>query len=240
MQLFFIRHGQSVNNALWLATGSNDRRSEDPELTDVGREQARLAAQLLKSGNPDGGSPYRGESSNGFGITHLYSSLMVRAVATGSIIASELDLPLRAWEDLHETGGIFLEDSGASRPKGLPGKNRAYFSEHFPALVLPDDLPEAGWWNNRDFEEPPQIKMRARRLLGELLSRHQNKDDRVAVVSHGGFYHNLMSHVLGLPHQDGFWFRINNTGITRIDFHPEIVDFIYLNRLDFLPPELVT
>ena len=37
MRLYFIRHGQSENNALYTATGSDRERVDDPKLTEIGR-----------------------------------------------------------------------------------------------------------------------------------------------------------------------------------------------------------
>ena len=48
MQFYFIRHGQSENNALWERTGSSEGRSEDPELTALGHRQAKRLAQFLR------------------------------------------------------------------------------------------------------------------------------------------------------------------------------------------------
>ena len=98
MQLYFIRHGQSENNALWMSTGSHIGRSEDPGLTEVGQQQSEFLAQFLSQADPDVAVNGRDiQNVAGFGITHLYTSLMVRAVATGTIIARTLDLPLVAW-----------------------------------------------------------------------------------------------------------------------------------------------
>jgi len=112
MQLYFIRHGQSENNALYDLTGSNKGRNADPGLTAAGRQQAALLAQFLRQSNPE--APIIGRDAQnvaGFGLTHLYTSLMTRSVATGSVVAEALGLPLEAWEDLHEGGGIYLEDT---------------------------------------------------------------------------------------------------------------------------------
>jgi 2,3-bisphosphoglycerate-dependent phosphoglycerate mutase len=243
MQFYFIRHGQSENNVLWKRTSSTKGRSEDPKLTEVGQQQAEFVAQFLRqTGPPDcksGGSGSDIQNIAGFGITHLYSSLMVRAVATGTIIAKALDLPLVAWEDLHEWGGIYLYDEQTDERLGLAGRNRAYFEAHYPDFVLPDSLGEAGWWN-RPFEEPEQRLPRAKRFLRDLMERHGRTDDRVAVVSHGGFYNYLLAAILNLPEREGYWFALNNAAITRIDFDEERIRLIYLNRVDFLPKELVT
>ena len=240
MQLYFIRHGQSENNALWKRTGSGKGRSEDPELTEVGRQQSEFLAQFLR--RTDSIVAVNGRDTQnitGFGITHLYSSLMVRAVATGTIIAKALDLPLVAWEDLHERGCIYLEDGQTGEHIGQAGKDRAYFEAHYPDFVLPDSLGEAGWWN-RPYEEPEQRLPRAQRFLRDLMERHGHTDDRVAVVGHGGFYNDLLAAILNLPQREGYWFALHNAAITRIDFSDERIGLVYLNRVDFLPKELVT
>ncbi len=239
MQLYFIRHGQSENNALWLNTGSHKWRNEDPGLTEVGRQQAEILAQFLCRADPTLQQPFDFQNVAGFGITHLYSSLMVRAVATGTIVASALDLPLMAWEDLHEWGGIYLKDEQTDERVGLPGRNRVYFERCFPDLVLPDSLGEAGWWN-RPFEELELRLPRARRFLHDLIERHGHTDDRVAIISHGGFYNYLLATILSLPDTGGYSFVLNNAAISRIDFDDEKIRLIYLNRADFLPKELIT
>jgi 2,3-bisphosphoglycerate-dependent phosphoglycerate mutase len=226
MRFYFIRHGQSENNALWKHTGSSKGRSVDPELTQVGRQQSELVAQFLGRADPalrqaqDTAAAVNGRDSQnvaGFGITHLYSSLMIRAVATGTAIARALDLPLVAWEDLHERGGLYLKDEETGERIGQAGHNRAYFEAHYPDFVLPDSLGEAGWWN-----------------------RPFHTDDRVAVVSHGGFYNDLLAVILNLPERERYWFALKNAAISRIDFDEERIGLVYLNRLDFLPKELVT
>jgi broad specificity phosphatase PhoE len=166
---------------------------------------------------------------------------MVRAVATGTLVADALGLPLVAWVDAHETGGIYLEDDQAGEPRriGQPGKGRSYFETHYSGLVLPESLDEAGWWN-RPFEEPEQRPIRAQRFLRDLIERHGNREDRVAVVSHGAFYNYLLAAILKMPERGNLWFVLNNTAITRIDFCAEGIDVVYLNRADFLPKELIT
>lgn len=238
MRLYFIRHGQSVNNALWLNKGSEEDRSEDPELTELGHQQARLVSQFVCRGYGEVRLVEK-ENGRGFGITHLYSSLMVRAVATGTYIAQTTGVPLRAWADIHEEGGIYL-DQDHRGPVGLPGKPRSYFERNYPEFELPGWLDEEGWWRSRPFEVDADRPVRARRFVDELLDRHGGTQDRVAMVSHGGFYNQLMSILLERPVRNGLWFRMYNVGITCIDFEDDHVDIIYQNRVDFLPPEMIT
>jgi len=240
MQFYFIRHAQSTNNALYDQSASWQGRSHDPELTNLGQQQAQLLAQFLKRGESStANAAWDPQNASGFGLTHLYASLMVRALHTGSIVAAELGRPLLTWEDLHETGGLYLDDEQAHTKTGQPGLNRAELAERFPHLVLPETVYETGWWN-RPFEEAEQWPIRARRFLNDLLARHANTLDRVAVISHGGFYHQVLTALLDLPARHGLWFLMNNAGISRIDFYNGNLTLVYSNRVDFLPGELIT
>ena len=241
MQFYFIRHAQSENNLLWIETGSHDGRSADPDLTPTGRKQAETLAQYLQAPAAVPKSPTGLDLQNigGFHFTHLYCSLMLRAVVTGTVVARATGLPLVAWEDVHETGGMHCKDETTGGRVGLPGKNRSYFESHFPDLVLPPSLGEEGWWN-RPFEENEERPQRARRVLRELLDKHGNTEDRVAIISHGGFYNQLMRAILDLPEAGTFGFTLNNTAIARIDFENDWIWAVYLNRVDHLPRDLIT
>lgn len=240
MQFYFIRHAQSINNAIWAETGSIVGRSEDPELTDLGREQARLLGEYLRKSprlvSMNGARPTEGP---GPVFTHLYCSLMLRAVETASIIAETLDMPVYPWLEVFETGGIFTEDPTTGIRTGGPGKTGAFFAEHFPRLIVPKNQWEEGWWN-RDFERREERIPRVRRFLQELLERHGGTDDRVTIVSHGTFYNHFMRVVLNVPEDDDTWFAIHNTGMTRLDFHNGGVGVFFTNMLDHLPVEMIT
>lgn len=239
MQFYFIRHGQSTNNVLWDSTGSETGRSEDAALTDLGWRQAEVLGEFLRRRNPVQTADVRDlQNLSGFGITHLYCSLMVRSIETGTVVAGALDLRLVAWQDVHETGGIFLSDEQSGERIGQPGKPRSYFEQHYPDLVLPNTLDESGWWN-RPFESTEEIEARAQRVLKELLERHDAMD-RVAVISHGGFYNYLMTALLNMPSREGFWMFMHNAAITRIDFGEDRTDVVYSNRVDFMPRGLVS
>src|SRR5512141_1759451 len=103
MILYYVRHGQSANNALFDATGTETERVLDPELTPTGQKQAACVAQMLCDGQHLSRS--RASSQAGFGVTHLYCSLMTRAVHTGQFISQSLGLPLTGWTNIHENGG---------------------------------------------------------------------------------------------------------------------------------------
>lgn len=241
MRFYFIRHGQSENNFLWDDTGSSKGRSEDPDLTENGHRQARLLAQFISREDSsyipnEKNSEFRREV---FQFSHLYTSLMLRSVRTGIYLSEVLNLPLFGWPELHECGGIYLDDEETATQVGLPGKTRSFFNSNFPNLSLPDSVTEAGWWN-RPFEEEQDRALRAQLVLKTLLEKHGNTDDHVAVVSHGAFYNELVKIIVGVSVPDN-WFLMHNTAISRFDFWGENgVTVVYHNRTDHLPNDLIT
>ena len=247
MELYFIRHGQSQNNAGW---GNPDyQESPDPALTELGKEQARHVADFLKNAQTLA-RPMEWNIQNrfGFGLTHIYTSLMDRAVNTAAPTARALGIPFAAWEEIHESGGIFGRD-GDVRHKGLPGNSRSYFEQHFPELTLPAHLNGTGWWNSRPFESEEECRLRTETFLAELFTRHGDKDGqpehRVVIFSHGGFFTHLMHVILNSPwrqaaHGLTSWFSMNNCAVSRLDFRAGEVSIAYLNRTDHLPDHLIT
>ncbi len=243
MELYYIRHAQSTNNAAWSATGDNKVRTQDPELTDIGLKQAEVTAEFLaRADSGVEGWARQIQNRDGFALTHLHCSLMVRAVATGSVIASRLGLPLHAWVDWHEEGGLYLDDEAKGVRVGHPGFGRSYFTEKYPTLVVPETLGDEGWWG-KGFEEDADRPARARKVLAELLERYGGTDARVGIVSHGGFYNHFLAAVYGLPGPAlPAAHLMNNCALSRFVFdaaraRPLIA---YQNRADHLPTELLT
>ncbi|MCC6146311.1 MAG: histidine phosphatase family protein [Anaerolineaceae bacterium] len=240
MHFYFIRHAQSFNNALWDRTGNSIGRSDDPELTGLGVEQARiLAKQIGQAQGKSNSLTLEGWKKNDLQFTHIYSSLMMRAVQTGQEVAKSAGLKLAAWHQIHEGGGIFCEDPKTGVRTGQPGKPRRFFEETFPDLALPPGLDGQGWWN-RPHETQEECELRAGVVLDELMKRHGNSQDRVAIISHGGFYNVLMRNLLGIPYETKAWLVMNNCGITRIDFEEDEARVVYTNRLDFMPKRLIS
>ena len=244
MQLYIIRHAQSENNALWARTGSSNGRSPDPLLTEIGQQQAQHLAQHIA--NNWGATITEEDLHNrkGYHFTHLYTSLMQRAIVTGSAIAEQVNIPLMAWEIVHEVGGIFERDHDTDERIGLPGPDRAFFTTHYPHLILPDTLGEVGWWE-RPYEPREQAMLRAKTFLDELQARHESSD-RVAIITHGGFFVAMLRTLFGFStlnnneNKNRIWLHANNTSITRLDFDERQIDLIYLNRIDHLPTDLIT
>ncbi len=254
MLLYLIRHGQSANNDLWARTGDSIGRHADPPLTEIGHRQAQLLAGFLAGakGKPgedtllDGGFSAR-HNRHGFDLTHLYCSLMTRAVQTGGYVAEATDLPLVGWPEIHERGGLHDIDETTGEDVGIPGPNRAWFAAEYPNLVLPEALGETGWWG-RPKETLAEFTPRARAVWEQLLERHGNTDDRVALIIHAGFFQSLLTAMLAtedrLPAQQfveaTVAFGMSNVSVSRFEIGGGMVVLRYLNRVDFLPDELIT
>ncbi len=250
MELFLIRHAQSFNNSLT----DSSQRVADPELTDLGHIQAAYLADFVAAGTnrapqrktyvstPD---THRGE---GFGINRLICSPMWRALQTAYYISERTGLAPEVWPDIHEQGGIYLEQ-GSDGPVGLPGKSRTQILEGFPNALLPDTINEQGWWNNREFETWDVCYRRAERVVDQLFAI-LDRPERIGMVSHGAFLDALLKVlvkdlVLRIPGEFGIpapmYFQHYNTGISHLRFMASgAMDIVYLNRVEHLPPEMVS
>jgi len=240
MKLFFVRHGQSENNALWANTQSNLNRVSDPQLTEIGRKQVEAAADFLKSllkkddpQSSDQSFKYDGED------IRIYCSLMDRAIQSGVIISQKLSLPLNAHLDIHENGGLYLEDPDTTERTGVPGRNPKELQAIYPELILPEGINPNGWWN-RPFEEKETRRTRAKRVFNALIDRYRNSDAILIVITHGGFYNYLLRTAFELGEDTNVWFDLFNAAITLIEISEDFINLIYCNRYDFIPKEIVT
>jgi len=100
MHLYFIRHGESTYNQQDLMTGR-----QDAPLTDLGREQARIAGRAM--------------AARGLKIDHIMTSTLMRAHDTANLIADEIGFPKEAIQ----VNDLVIERSFGSLeglPKGDP------------------------------------------------------------------------------------------------------------------------
>lgn len=244
MEVYLVRHGQSVNNALME---NQLLRVADPELTEIGKQQAQHTAHHLanalnlehwvieQNGTRQGHYPY--------GITHLYCSAMHRALQTAAPIAKALGLKTEIWLELHEIGGIYLEKEGVVT--GYGGRTRQQIITEFPDYVLPDTITDQGWWNpSHGREDMSLCQARAVRVAAMLKQRALvagSKRDRLALIVHGTFMDALMKAFLNTLPGGSYYHWHYNCAITRLDFDDTGRFLIrYLNRVEHLPPDLIT
>lgn len=233
MELYIVRHGQSFNNAL---EGTNGERVCDPPLTEVGETQAKLIATHLESNIEKSGNLEK----TGFGITRIFCSAMLRALQTTAPIAESLKIHPEVWIDVHEQGGIWLEDREVQSPREYPGLTRREIEERFPEYLLPREITNEGWWN-RPAEIPEQWISRADRVARQLRDEYAQTDEHIALVTHGGFTDNLLQALFQTGDINVVYYGHHNTGVSRISFlGGHRLEVRYLNRVEHLSHELVT
>ncbi|MBL8930117.1 MAG: histidine phosphatase family protein [Kineosporiaceae bacterium] len=223
MDLVLIRHGQSANNALWQRTGSSVGRSPDPELTELGRIQARAVAEALQRKDFD------------VTPTHLYTSLMTRAVQTAAPIAHALDLPLVAHEEIFEFYGPVEMDPDSFERTPHPGAARQVLAALSDRLMLPESATPAGWWSG-PVETEQGCAERGRRVVEHLTAQFGGTDAVVVLVTHGTFSQYLIRALLGADTMTG-WLTIENTGVSRFRLLDGFTLASYVNRTSHLLPE---
>ena len=216
MPVLLIRHAQSVNNSL-----PEEQRSDDPGLTELGREQSRRLAARLVEWQPE----------------RLLTSAFRRTLQTTEAVAEATGLRPEVLVDLHEQGGC---QAGASPEvyQGRPGLSRDEIAAEFGDWVLPDSIDEAGWWKCRQWERPGEAEERARRVAAELVREFGDLPIRVAVITHGMFKPILVSALLGRPFIGNEWLGdLHNPSVTQLRLTSAGVTLESYNDTWHLTPE---
>jgi probable phosphoglycerate mutase len=190
--MLLVRHGQSEWNALGRWQGQ-----ADPPLSDLGREQARVAARSLSD------------------IDAVWASDLQRAAETASIIAGELGLGAPTLDaDLRE------RDAGE-----WSGLTRAEIDDRYPGYLEPPPADKhtsfgAAPASNAERRRPPgwepddSLIERALRALRGIATAAP--DATVLVITHGGLIY-VLEGSLGAPfgrlaNAEGRWFEATPTG----------------------------
>ncbi len=241
MDLYIIRHAQSTNNVL----ADERQRVCDPLLTDMGLRQIELLAAHLADGvNKDSrwlssSSGSNRQNGRGYHLTRLYCSAMRRALLTARPVGAALGLTPEVWVDIHEAGGMWLDHGEPVGVRGYPGIGRAELLAEFPNYVVPESLTEQGWWCG-EHEDDTAAATRAVRVADTLRS-WATRDERIAIITHGAFSDFLLRNLLGQPPAWPIFYHLNNTSISLIRFRANgEISVRYLNRVEHLPPEMLT
>jgi len=102
---------------------------------------------------------------------------------------------------------------------------------------LPEEVGEDGWWKEDGMESFPAGQGRAIGVASALKERADG-DERICLVSHGGFMSCLLQ-ALGrqLP-AEGFYYEHANTAITHLRLSADgFVTLLCGNRVDHLSAE---
>ena len=200
-RLLLVRHGETPWNLDGRLQGSTD-----VDMSDKGREQARLAGRRLSTTE----------------IDLAYSSDQSRARETAEIILEGRDIPLHSIPELRERShGVF---------EGLTAKERRErYPEMFAASVLNnlDFAPTGG-------ETFRQTNRRMAAWAQDFKDAHL--DQTVMVVGHGGTLRAAILGWLDLPDHATFRFLMANCGLSIIDTYPDNAVLRLYNDISHLEP----
>ncbi len=250
MQLVLVRHGQSSNNANFIAELARHRaaaitepggariaeelvgyqnRVPDPELTDLGVRQAQALGKALAGGRLP------------FSPTHLYASPMTRAVATARPLSEVSGLPILLQPDAYEVGGTQEVESATGARSAVPGASLEALQAAGGNVLAPTDLfagPGEPWPGGfeHDLEE---ALPRARRMLSSLLLAHR-VDDVVVVVVHQFFAQFVFAAALSWNTPPWRRFRLDNAAHASLRLEQGEALAEWVNRVDHLDPADVT
>jgi len=213
MELYLIRHAQSLNNA-----GPEQERVEDPPLTDLGHQQAVHLARWIPS----------------LKLTRLITSPFLRTLQTTEHIHPPAALKPQVWRQLHEHGGCVAGPS-PDVMVGRPGMTRAEIESRFPAFDVGAEIDGDGWWKSRPYETLDEACHRAAKLLARTRDELAGTDERVGYVTHGGFTPLLIECFHPVPLEVP-----RNTSVTKIDVTPDTTRLNYYDRVEHLPAHLIS
>lgn len=176
----------------------------DVELSPEGRRQARLLGQRL----------------GGYGLEKLYSSELIRARETAEILNEELGgLPFEILPDVEE---VHFGGFTGKTDKEIKKVYADYWAER--ALHRSDlPYPEGG-------ECGADV---AARVLPQIRKLCARKEQRIALVTHGGVIRSLCAALLETDQKNKLKFVVNleNTSLTQILYDGDR-DLFFLERLN--------
>ncbi len=217
LELYLIRHGQSMGNAGY--NGRTDltlKESNDPLLTEKGLEQADNAGKHLADIDFD----------------FIYSSGLIRAISTADAILryQANEKPLNILPILSEVG-ISPEYDGLTVDE---------MKEFCKTAVLADGVSEnSPRVYHSTLKNEAEVFDRAKSVM-EHLHSHYHKGEKIAVVAHAAFLTILIFYIMGFSEAPIFDIAIQNTAITKIVFYKKgtnkygDISFEYINATNHL------
>ncbi len=212
LELYLIRHGQSMGNAGYDREDLTLKERNDPLLTEKGLMQADLAGKYLAD----------------IYFDYIYSSGLIRAISTadGIIRYQKEKKPLNILPVLSEVG-ISPEYDGITVEE---------MKEFCETARLADGVSEdAPRVYHSTFENEGEMFERAEKVMEHINSRYSS-GEKVAVVAHAAFLTILIFHIMGFKEAPIFDISIQNTGITKVVFYEEgtnpygDISFEYINE----------
>jgi broad specificity phosphatase PhoE len=160
----------------------------DSPLSPRGAAQARAVAYHLRTEQP----------------THILSSPLLRSLATAHSIADTLDhASVDVWFELREAWDTPYRSVG-----------RAALQQRFPRARLPASMLDAGWEHAGD-KTYESFLARATSVFEAIKTRFSSQD-RIVIVTHGGFANALLHTILQIAPTTPQWFELANGSLSHI------------------------
>ena len=192
LELYLIRHGQSMGNAGYGREDLTLKEQNDPLLTEKGLNQADLLGRYLSDTDFD----------------YIYSSGLIRAVCTanGILRHQPTSKAVNIMPSLSEVG-ISPEYDGLTLDE---------MKEFCKTAVLADGISEKDpRVCHSTFENEAEIFERAGKVIDCLRSRYSS-GEKVAVVAHAAFLTILIFRIMGFNEAPVFDLEIENTSVTKV------------------------
>jgi 2,3-bisphosphoglycerate-dependent phosphoglycerate mutase len=213
MELYLIRHAQSLNNAL-----PEEQRVEDPPLTEIGHEQASRLARVLPE----------------LRLTKIVTSPFLRTLQTTEHLRKTTGLVPHVRIELHEHGGC-VSGNWLVGHRGRPGMNREEILTQFAGYEVAVDINGDGWWRNQPYETVEAAQLRASTLLERTIADYAATDARIAYVMHADFKRMFLEVFHRQPLMCPF-----NASISRLTITPEGARLDDYNNVMHLSSDLWT
>ena len=197
LELYLIRHGQSLGNAGYDREDLTLKEQNDPILTEKGMKQADLLGKYLCNTDFD----------------CIYSSGLIRAVSTANSLIShqkdEKNLNILPW--LTEVG----------IPTEYEGLTLDEMKEFCSTVKLADGISDKEpRVCHSTFEKENEIFDRANNVIEYFRNKYKN-GEKIAAVAHAAFLTILIFRIMGFKEAPAFDISIQNTGITKVIFYKE-------------------
>lgn len=226
--VFFVRHGESTNNTilrrLFKAMREDSltraevesewgaKRSTDPDLTEVGKAEARMLGEYLGLGLDTRTKHFK-----------VYTSAFKRTCDTTQGILEGLrpekySVTVRA--DIFESGGVYTFDKEGKRTGPGACFERDEILARYGYGV--DLLPTKGQWYTGGWETDQESRKRASGVAAwiksdEFYAAHNDGDTVVLLVMHAHFIDHLLKAMLEITSDEG---RFDTPGMNDYGLQP--------------------
>lgn len=216
LELYLIRHGQSMGNKGYGRDNLTLREMADPVLTDLGKAQADALGKFYATTDFDA----------------VYSSGLLRAAETAS--------RLLAGQEREKTQFILPYLTEVGMGEEYKGATLEELREYNKTITLAEGFTQADpilcYSEGRDED---MLYERAKTTV-EYIRQRYNRGEKVALVSHAAYLTYVIFQIMGYQKNPFFDVSVFNTSVTKINFYKEgtnkygDVVFDYLNSTTHL------